>query len=200
MKTIYFLLLLTPMRANSQAIIGFSYDEGKDNCKRIVEENQKLNPDKLVYTGPECMIGARVPNFTAETFDGKVITSDYFNGKITILNFWQISCPPCIAEIPGLNEVVNKFGHENFNFLAISPDDEKDILPFLAKHPWNYSQLSSGKLVLFDVFKHGWGFPTTFVFNKNGIIIAAFSGGRSDERAVKEIEDKLSSIIMAELK
>ena len=180
--------------------MGISYQEGLDNCQKIVEENQKLNPDKFIYTGPECMIGARVPEFSAFTLDGKEITPEFFKGKITVLNLWSISCPPCIAEIPGFNIVVGKFGHDKLNYLAIGPDGEKDIKAFLQKNPWEFTQIASGMKILFDIFKHRWGYPTTFVVNKDGIIIAAFSGGKTDKTAVKELDDKLSGIIQAELK
>jgi peroxiredoxin len=199
-KLIHIFLLLIPALIRSQNSIGISYQEALDNCQKIVEENKKLSPDKFIYTGPECLIGASVPEFSATTFDGKEITAEYFKGKITILSFWSISCPPCIAEIPGFNNVVDKYGPDKLNYLAIAPDDEKDIKDFLIKNPWKFSQLSSGWTLNFDIFKHRWGYPTTFVINEDAIIIAAFSGGKPDERAVKEIDDTLTGIISVALK
>src|SRR4030095_545224 len=190
-KTLHILLFFIPALISSQSSLSISYQEGLDNCQSIFEENQKLSPAK--YTGPDCLIGARVPEFSAITIDGKEISTDYFKGKITILNFWMISCPPCIAEIPEFNNVVDKFGHDKLNYLAISPDDEKDIMAFLIKHPWDFSQLSSAEVAI-DIFKARWGFPTTFVINENATIIPAFSVGKPDE------DDKLSGIIRAELK
>ena len=192
-KTLYFSLLLFPTLIDSQSNIGISYQEGLDNCQRIIEEKQKLSPDEHIYTGPDCLIGARVPEFSGITIDGKEISSDYFKGKVTILNFWMISCPPCIAEIPEFNNIVDKFGHDKLNYLAIGLDDEKDIVDFLKKHPWDFSQLSS-MMVSIEIFKVKWGFPTTFVINENAVIIAAFSGGKPDE------DDKLSGIIRSALK
>lgn len=199
-KIISIFLLFIPAIISCQNSREISYQDGLDNCKKIVAENQKLNPDKFIYTGPDCLIGSRIPEFSELTFDGKKISPEYFKGKITILNFWSISCSPCIAEIPGFNNVVDKFGHDKLNYLAIGPDDEKDIMDFLIKHPWNFSQLTNGMMVIFDVFKHRWGYPTTFIINENAVIIAAFSGGKTDERAVKELDDKLSALISAALK
>ena len=199
-KFIYIFLLFIPALIKCQSRSGISYQEGLDNCQKIVEENQKLYPDKFIYTGPDCLIGASVPEFSTITYDAKEINTEYFKGKITVLNLWMISCPPCIAEIPGFNNVVEKFGHEKLNYLAISPDDDKDIINFLKNHPWNFTQLTAGKRILFDIIKPKWGYPTTYVINADGIIVAAFSGGRTDESAVKEIEDRLTGIIEEELK
>lgn len=188
-------LLLLPTVFYGQNTNTKSYQEGLDACKKIVQENQKKNPDKFIYTGPDCMIGATMPQFIGTTFEGRQVSPDYFRGKITVLNFWQISCPPCIAEIPGFNAVIDKYGHDRFNYLAIGLDDADDINRFLKNHPWGFSQLSNGSKMIFDVFKMGWGFPTTFVINEDGVIVAAFSGGKTDDNASEELEDKLTKII-----
>lgn len=179
---------------------GITYEEGMNNCKKILEEKQKLNPDTYIVTGPDCIIGAHIPDFSAFTIDGKEISADYFIGKITVLNFWLISCPPCLAELPGFNKVIEKFGRDKFNYLAISLDDKEDIEHHLVSNPWGFSQIASGAEITLDVFQARWGFPTTFVINEDAIIIAAFSGGKTDEIAPKELEDKLTEIINAALK
>lgn len=179
---------------------GITYEEGLNNCKKILEEKQKLNPDTYIISGPDCIIGARVPDFSAITLDGKEISADYFKGKITVLNFWLISCPPCLAELPGFNKVIEKFGHERLNYLAISLDDKEDIEHHLKNNPWGFSQIASGIEITLDVFQARWGFPTTFVINEDAVIIAAFSGGKTDETAPKELEDKLTDIINTVLK
>lgn len=193
--TIIFLLLSIPFLSPAQSNQSLSYQEAKENCRRIAEEKNKASTGSLVYTGPDCMIGAMAPDFSVVTSDGRPFTTDSLKGKISILNFWMISCPPCIAEIPGLNNVVKKYGRDDFNFIAIGIDDEKDISHFLKNNPWTFDQLASGSTLIFDVFQIGWGFPTTFVLDEKGVIIGAFSGGTTDETAVQNIEDNLAAII-----
>ena len=190
MKLVFVLFLLVPCLP---LLAQISYQEGLDNCRRIAKENNS-NPDTFIYSGPDCLIGASAPEFSALTLDGKPFSTQSLKGKITVLNFWMISCPPCIAEIPGLNNVVEKYGRENFNFVAIGMDDEKDIRQLLIRHPWSFDQLASGNSLIFDLFKIVWGFPTTLVLDHDGVIVGAFSGGKSDERAVKEIEEELEAI------
>lgn len=148
----------------------------------------------MVLTNPDCMIGASAPEFSSLTLDGKPFTTLSLKGKITVLNFWMISCPPCIAEIPGLNNVLQKYGRENFNFVAIGMDDEKDVQKFLVSNPWSFDHVAAGSSLILDLFYIRWGFPTTFVFDQEGVIIGAFSGGKTDESAVQEIEETLAAI------
>ncbi len=196
MKPTFLLLLSLLVLSQLQSQTPITYQEAIDNCRRIAEEKSKANPDAFTYTGPECMIGAMLPSFSYTTLEGKQITSENLKGKITILNFWMISCPPCLAEIPGLNNVVQKYNRDDFNYIAIGMDDVKDIKAFLKNHPWSFDQLPLGVTIILDDFNIRWGFPTTFVLNQDGVIIDAFSGGSTDEvLAVKEIDDRLSGIM-----
>jgi peroxiredoxin len=191
MKLVIIIFLLAP----SQLLLAQpTYQEGLDNCRRMREEISKGNPDSFPYVPSDCIIGSRAPEFSAATMDGKSFTSDHLKGKITVINFWMISCPPCIAEIPGLNNVVQQFGRDKFNYVAIGMDDEKDIKDFLVKNPWQFDQITSASSLIIDLFQMRWGFPTTFVIDQEGVIIGAFSGGKSDESAVEEIEMTLASI------
>ncbi len=194
------LFLIIPACISSQISMGIPYQDALEKCWRMVEENQRMYPDSFIYSGPECMIGSGMPEFSATTFDGQEISAEYFTGKITVINFWTISCPPCIAEMPGFDLVVDKFGHDKVNYLAIGADDRDEIVYFLKNHPWKFTQLASGWKVTFEIFHMRWGYPTTLVINEDGIIVAAFSGGRTDESAVREIEERLSEIINKELK
>jgi peroxiredoxin len=198
--TLYSLFFLLPFLANGQHEETADYHQRIEDYRNAIAEKRKTNPDEMVMISPDCVIDARIPEFTATTLDGQPFTSEDFIGKITVLNFWQISCPPCIAEIPGFNQVIDKFGRDKVNYIAIGLDDEADIRGFLNKHPWHFTQLSSGMELIFDVFRMGWGYPTTYVVDENAAIIAAFSGGSTDPvEAVKNIDEHLSSIINAAL-
>ena len=52
--------------------------------------------------GTASMLGS-LQSFTALTLDGESFTQDDIAAKdITVLNFWALTCPPCIAEMPEL--------------------------------------------------------------------------------------------------
>lgn len=177
-----------------------TYEKGLEQCDNIRAEKKKAKPNTLSFTGPECMIGAQTPKFESTSMAGTTITRESLKGKISIINFWFISCPPCVAEIPGFNAIVEKFGKDQINYIGIGRDTEKDIKEFLVEHPWQFDQITNAETLIMDVFKIRWGFPTTFVLNRNAEIVAAFSGGKTDSSAVQEIQDTLIPVIEKELK
>ena len=83
--------------------------------------------------------GDRAPNFSITADNGKAITAQDYGGKLLLLNFWATWCPPCIEEIPGLNEMARQLGPKGLVILGVSVDkDEKVYKQFLARNPLAY--------------------------------------------------------------
>jgi len=177
-----------------------TYEEGLENCNRIQKEKEKDNPNAFSLGDPDCVVGSQIPEFEASTMEGKKINRELLKGKISIVNFWFTSCPPCVAEIPGLNSIVERYGGTKINYIAIGRDNSQDIKDFLTENPWKFEHIPNGNEIMQNNFKLRWGFPTTFLLNKNAEVILAFSGGKSDSTAVEEIQNKLIPIIEKELK
>lgn len=59
--------------------------------------------------------------------DGQVISLAHFDGEVVFMNIWATWCPPCIAEMPSINKLYQKFGEsDNVKFVLVSMDDEFD--------------------------------------------------------------------------
>ena len=61
------------------------------------------------------------PGLTFTTPDGDVTLEDY-RGKIVLVNAWATWCPPCVAEMPSLDELQRLLGGEDFAVVPISLD------------------------------------------------------------------------------
>lgn len=66
--------------------------------------------------------GGRAPDFSIKTDQGREVTPTSFGGKVLVLNFWATWCPPCIEEIPALNEFQKQFAKSGIVVVAISVD------------------------------------------------------------------------------
>ncbi len=84
---------------------------------------------------------ARIPDFQVQLLNGDSLAIADLRGRIVVVNWWATTCSPCIAEMPGLNELVEKYsGHESISFLAIAVDTPEDLSRFLERRRFAYTQ------------------------------------------------------------
>jgi len=90
------------------------------------------------------LLGKKLPEFELIDLKGNKFSASHLVGKPTLLNFWAINCAPCIAEIPELNGLKQKYG-DKMNFIALTENTCKDddLIKFLEKHPFNYYMLQN---------------------------------------------------------
>ena len=80
------------------------------------------------------VVGDSTPDFCITTDSGRTVTPASFGGKLLVLNFWATWCPPCIEELPSLNEFQQRYATAGVVVLGISVDtDEKAYRNFLAR-------------------------------------------------------------------
>jgi len=56
-------------------------------------------------------------------------------GKVVVLEFWATWCKPCVAAIPHLNDLANKFKDHSMVFLSITDEEQPKVEAFLHEHP-----------------------------------------------------------------
>lgn len=113
--------------------------------------------------------GTKLRNFKAVDINGKKYDLKELAGKVVVLNFWFINCPPCRIEIPELNILVSKYkDNPDVVFLAIGLDEEYDIEQFLKKSPFLYNIIDRGRF-LSDQYRVKL-YPTHVVLDQEGIV------------------------------
>jgi len=110
-------------------------------------------------------------SFTA--LDGTKINLADMKGKVVLIDFWATWCGPCVAEMPNVKSVYDKYHAQGFEILGISLDTSKDDLEkFLKKNSIPWPQYFDGKQWNNDIsFRFGiGGVPTEWVIDKKGIL------------------------------
>ena len=136
--------------------------------------------------------GERAPESTFVLLDGSKITSQQLQGKVSLVNFWATSCTTCVAEMPELMAMHNKFKDRGFETLAVamSYDPPSYVVNFVQSRqlPFKVAIDNTGAVA------REWGdiklTPTTFVVNKRGVIVKRFVG-TPDFVELNQLIDKL---------
>ncbi len=108
--------------------------DGKSEIEWVVPADAiSANPGGLA-------MGATAPVIEVKTLDGTAINLKKLRGKTIVLDYWATWCAPCVAELPHLLALYEKFSkREDFVIIGISLDgDEKAFREFVAekKLPW----------------------------------------------------------------
>lgn len=140
------------------------------------------------YAGTKKKIGSR---FEIEKFsdnNGKKFKMNYLDGKPTFINFWFTRCPPCIEEIPLMNQLKEKYGNQ-VNFITITFNDKTTVDEFLKTTPFNFKHIVNAKSEINRLEISA--FPTNLILDKNGIIQNVFPVITYDTEEINIILDHL---------
>lgn len=119
--------------------------------------------------------GETLANFDLTDMNGKRLQLSDLKGKVVLINFWFINCPPCRMEMPDLNELKAEYAGKNVEFVAITFDNKNDVNEFLKTIPFDYQILPNARAI---IEKYGiMGFPTSVVLDKNGKVVDSKMGG-----------------------
>lgn len=122
---------------------------------------------------------ARLDLQTAEfTFlDGDETTFASMPPAPRLVNFWATWCPPCLHEMPLLDEAAQR--HMKVRFAGVAIDHPDLARKFLEKNPVNYDILSP-KFDIFLLFEEAGNesgvLPYTLLLGEDGAIIAEKTG------------------------
>ncbi|MEO1584915.1 MAG: redoxin family protein [Planctomycetota bacterium] len=69
---------------------------------------------------PDLTVGDRAPELKVASFIKGAPISEFEEGSVYLVDFWATWCGPCIASIPKLTEMQEKYADDNFTVLAVS--------------------------------------------------------------------------------
>lgn len=78
-------------------------------------------------------------DFLVTLLDGSPFSLSAQKGKVVLVDFWNVNCPPCRKEMPHLKEIYKDFKKKGLEIIGISLDTDKKLLEdFLEKTsiPW----------------------------------------------------------------
>ena len=156
--------------------------------------NMSATGDQLVIERSKQTValaaGFEMPNVTVTRLDSSAIDLTALRGKPVVINWWQTTCAPCIAEMPELNELVEKYEGRDVEFLAIANNEIAELPPFLEKHPFIYD-IAVANDEAARIF--GQGYPRHVIVSGEGKVVLDLTGLSSD--TVDQIDTVIGSLL-----
>jgi thiol-disulfide isomerase/thioredoxin len=135
--------------------------------------------------------GFIAPSIQLQDTIGKTYNIGGKRDKPVMVNFWASWCGPCEVEAPDLISMHEKY-KDKFDLYAINATkyDFKDSIDnFLKLYPYPFPVLMDKKGDAYDLYRIK-AFPTTFLIDRNGVIVDAFAA-----LSPKELERRIKRLI-----
>jgi thiol-disulfide isomerase/thioredoxin len=125
------------------------------------------------------------------TLDGQQFHLRDRRGKVVLVDFWATWCGPCVAELPTIREVYDKYHADGLEVVAVSLDNSRsDLERFLRDHPEPWPQIffdKTGQRGWFNPLARRYGveaIPHLVVIDREGKVAARDVRGAEIESAV----------------
>jgi thiol-disulfide isomerase/thioredoxin len=113
-----------------------SRDEAKEKSSEEATAPTKKLWESDPWTKPKLMVGDDAPAIDIEHWiqDGKGAfkhITEFESGKVYVVEFWATWCGPCVASIPHLSELQEKFAKQGVQIISVSDESKGDVKKFL---------------------------------------------------------------------
>lgn len=139
---------------------------------QLLSVSNALHADELLNE-----VDRSLPEFDLASMDDVQWQTDSLEGKVWVINFWATWCPPCVEEIPSMNEAWQALEDQGVGMLAINAGEGRGAVEtFLKKISIDFPTLLGDGNTLAN-----WSIralPTTVVVNAKGEVVYEALGPR----------------------
>ncbi len=133
---------------------------------------------------------AAAEGFNFKDTKGKVHRLDDYKGKWVLVNFWATWCPPCLEEMPALQQL-----HETRKDLvvigiAMEYQDKEYVKQFADDLLVTFPIVLGDNKIAAQIGKVP-GLPTTYLYNPEGRVVAQNVGALTREAVERYIDSKV---------
>ena len=124
-------------------------------------------------------IGKPLADFTLPDLQGRSVQLAALRGKVVFVNVWATWCPPCVEEMPTIQQLYERLHGQGLEILAVSLDNlgAQIVVPFMQSRRLSFPTLLDTKNLVQRLYRTT-GVPESFVVDKRGILVDKVVGPR----------------------
>jgi len=74
------------------------------------------------------LLGHAASFFRLHALDGSIFTLAELHGQVVLLDFWEVSCGPCIASLPELQRLHEQYGPKGLRVFGITHEPDQTVV------------------------------------------------------------------------
>ena len=132
---------------------------------------QGLRPSSDVASqNTQIAIGQPAPQFQAPDLEGHNTSLADYEGDVIVLNFWATWCPPCRAEMPGIQSVYDMYQGEGLTVLAVNARENVPVVAaFQEQFGVTFPILVDEQGQVMNLYQ-AHSLPTTIIVDRDGVV------------------------------
>lgn len=185
---------------NSGTSSGLSEENMKEPSASSVPETYSEADSESSSTAADTPVSPPAPDFTLTDQFGNTHTLSDYKGKTVFLNFWATWCPPCVAEMPEIQELYEDYGNNESDIIILgiaSPDYGREgsveqVTAFLEENEYSYPVVMDHEGTM--AYSYGVNaYPTTFMIDADGNVYGYVSGQLTKDIMINIIEQTIAA-------
>jgi peroxiredoxin len=153
----------------------------------VLPGQAETNPPALPDTVAAAFSRAGIPtlrkrvaasDFSLPLLAGGTQSLNALKGRVVLLNFWATWCPPCREEMPSMEALYRRLNRRGLELLAVDIQEQRgQVSAFTENYGLSFPMAldTAGRISGTYGVR---GIPTTFIIDREGMIVAASVGGR----------------------
>jgi len=146
-------------------------------------------PPSTIDEGERLALGNSAKNWTIYNLQGEAVQFADLNQKPVFVNIWATWCPPCIAEIPGIEEIYHEFKND-VSFVLVTNENVETVKQFLKKNKYENMPVYFASNTPLEFSSNS--IPATFIVSRSGKIAVNKKGAaRWNTSTTRNLLDEL---------
>ncbi|MHC5542912.1 TlpA family protein disulfide reductase, partial [Singulisphaera rosea] len=131
-----------------------------------------------------------------EASSGSRVTMQALKGKVVVIDFWATWCGPCVAEMPKMKALYQKYRSKGVEFIGVSLDQPRDaggydqLINFVESNeiPWPQYYQGNGWKSEFSAAWEVKSVPTVFLVDAEGKLADTKARGKLEDLIPRYLE------------